>query len=179
MNTPVRRHLPIGIQTFAKIREGDYYYVDKTAVALDLARIGGYYFLSRPHRFGKSLFLDTLKELFEGNESLFRGLYIHDRWDWSIRYPVLRISFGGGVVKNQADLNNMIHGQLSSHEECFQLPAHFDDFPNRFRDLIQRLHLKLGQRVVKYRNEGWPITLIGVEFSRESRNIVGFVIEAA
>lgn len=148
MNTPVRRNLPIGIQTFAKIREGDYYYVDKTAVAFDLARIGGYYFLSRPRRFGKSLFLDTLKELFEGNEPLFRDLYIHDRWNWSIRYPVLRISFGSGVVKNQADLNSMIHGQLSSHEQCFQLPAHFDDFPNRFRDLIQRLHLKLGQRVV-------------------------------
>lgn len=100
MNARVRRHLPIGIQTFAKIRQSDYYYVDKTAIAFDLAQIGGYYFLSRPRRFGKSLFLDTLKELFEGNEPLFRGLYIYDRWDWSIRYPVLRISFGSGVVKN-------------------------------------------------------------------------------
>ena len=148
MNTLVRRHLPIGIQTFAKIREGDYYYVDKTAVAFDLARIGGYYFLSRPRRLGKSLFLDTLKELFEGNEPLFRGLYIHDRWNWSIRYPVLRMSFGSGVVKNQEALNNIIHGQLSSHEEYFQLPARFDDFPNRFRDLIERLHMKMGQPVV-------------------------------
>ena len=49
---------------------------------------GKHYFLSRPRRFGKNLFLDTLKELFEGNEALFEGLHIHDRWDWSVRHPV-------------------------------------------------------------------------------------------
>ena len=148
MNTLIRRNLPIGIQTFAKIRQGDYYYVDKTAVAFDLARIGGYYFLARPRRFGKSLFLDTLKELFEGNEPLFRGLYIHDRWNWSVDYPVLRISFGSGLVKDREALHNIIHGQLSSHEEHFQLPARFNDSPNRFRDLVERIHIKTGQPVV-------------------------------
>ncbi len=55
-----------------------------------------HYFLSRPRRFGKSLLLDTLKELFEGSEALFAGLHIHDSWDWSVRYPVVRLSFGGG-----------------------------------------------------------------------------------
>ena len=54
-----------------------------------------FYFLSRPRRFGKSLLVDTLRELLEGNETLFRGLDIHDRWDWSIRYPVVRLSFDG------------------------------------------------------------------------------------
>ncbi len=78
-----RRKLPIGIQTFAQIVSEDYYYVDKTPFVHRLIESGKYYFLSRPRRFGKSLFLDTLKELFEGNESLFRGLYIHDRWDWT------------------------------------------------------------------------------------------------
>ena len=68
-----RRRLPIGIQTFRKIREGGFYYVDKTAFARQLIEEGTHYFLSRPRRFGKSLFLDTLKELFEGNEPLFRG----------------------------------------------------------------------------------------------------------
>ena len=61
-----RRKLPIGIQTFREIREENYYYVDKTGLALDLIETGKYYFLSRPRRFGKSLLLDTIKELFEG-----------------------------------------------------------------------------------------------------------------
>jgi len=76
-----RRRLPIGIQTFREIREGDYYYVDKTGFALRLNDEGKYYFLSRPRRFGKSLFLDTLAELFAGNEALFRGLEANGRWD--------------------------------------------------------------------------------------------------
>ena len=88
-----RKKLPIGIQTFRKIREDDYYYVDKTALALRLVEEGSHYFLSRPRRFGKSLFLDTLGELFTGSEPLFRGLHIHDRWDWSTVYPVIRIGF--------------------------------------------------------------------------------------
>ncbi len=72
--------------------------VDKTGFALKLVDEGKAYFLSRPRRFGKSLFLDTLAELFAGNEPLFRGLFIQDRWDWTIRYPVIRLSFGGGIV---------------------------------------------------------------------------------
>ena len=84
------RRLPIGIRTFQKIREDNCYYVDKTAYIQRLVDGGTHYFLSRPRRFGKSLFLDTLKELFEGNEPLFRDLEIHDRWDWSARHPVLR-----------------------------------------------------------------------------------------
>ncbi|WP_161595471.1 AAA family ATPase, partial [Tepidimonas charontis] len=78
-----RQKLPIGIQTLREIREEGYYYVDKTAFAHRLATTGKYYFLSRPRRFGKSLFLDTLAELFAGNEPLFRGLFVHDKWDWS------------------------------------------------------------------------------------------------
>ncbi len=73
--THKRCKLPIGIQTFAKIRESNYYYVDKTPFALQMIENGSHYFLSRPRRFGKSLFLDTLKELFEANEALFRGLF--------------------------------------------------------------------------------------------------------
>ena len=74
-----RRKLPIGIQTFREIREDHCYYVDKTAYMERLVAEGKHYFLSRPRRFGKSLFLDTLKELFEGNEPLFAGLAIHQR----------------------------------------------------------------------------------------------------
>jgi hypothetical protein len=92
-----RRALPIGIQTLREIREGNFYYVDKTGFALRLIAEAKYYFLSRPRRFGKSLFLDTLAELFEGNAALFTGLEAEHGWDWSRRYPVMRLSFGGGV----------------------------------------------------------------------------------
>ena len=80
-----RRRLPIGIQTFRTLREEGCYYVDKTPYLERLLDEGTRYFLSRPRRFGKSLFLDTLKEFFEGSEELFVGLYIHDRHDWSQR----------------------------------------------------------------------------------------------
>jgi hypothetical protein len=90
--------------------------VDKTDHALALASTGKNYFLSRPRRFGKSLFLDTLQELFEGSEPLFRGLYIHDRWDWSRRYPVIRLDFAGGVVQSRAELDEAIHDLLTRNQ---------------------------------------------------------------
>ena len=144
----MRKRLPIGIQTFEKIREDDHYYVDKTAFAFALIAQGSHYFLSRPRRFGKSLFLDTLKELFEGNERLFRGLYVHDKWDWSVKYPVIRISFGGGVVRDRSELDATLHQQLTYHEERFNLPAAFPDMRSRFLELIRRVCAQTGQRVV-------------------------------
>ena len=63
---------------------------------LRLAEEGTHYFLSRPRSFGKSLLVDTPKELFEGNGELFRGLAIRRKWDWSVKYPVVRIGFGSG-----------------------------------------------------------------------------------
>ncbi|MDX9701365.1 MAG: AAA family ATPase, partial [Rhodocyclaceae bacterium] len=108
MNTLPRKKLPIGIQTFREIREEDFYYVDKTPHALRLIGEGKYYFLSRPRRFGKSLLVDTLAELFAGNEALFRGLYCHDKWNWSVKYPVIRISFAEGVMESRADLDRRI-----------------------------------------------------------------------
>jgi hypothetical protein len=123
--TPPRRKLPIGIQTFAKIREEDYYYVDKTPMAWRLAQEAGYYFLSRLRRFGKSLFLDTLKELFEGNEPLFRGLYVHDRWDWTVRYPVIHLSFAEGVLQSRAELDRRIRDILRVNQERLGIQRRF------------------------------------------------------
>jgi hypothetical protein len=145
---PVRRKLPIGIQTFTKIRAEDYYYVDKTPLAWRLMQEGEYYFLSRPRRFGKSLFLDTLKELFEGNEPLFRGLYIHDRWDWQTAYPVIRLSFGGGVLKSLQHLHETLHRQFDEQERRHELSARYPDPRSRFYDLISRRYEQTGQRVV-------------------------------
>jgi predicted AAA+ superfamily ATPase len=73
--------LPIGMQTFEKLRDNNAVYVDKTKHIYELISTGRVYFLSRPRRFGKSLLISTLKELFKGNEELFEGLYIYDKWD--------------------------------------------------------------------------------------------------
>ena len=148
MNTLPRKKLPIGIQTFREIREEGCYYVDKSGIAIDLITSGKYYFLSRPRRFGKSLFLDTLKELFEGSKDLFDGLAAETRWDWGKNFPVIRISFGAGVVASRADLNHVLHQQLSHHESRFALPPQFPDLRSRFLDLIERVHTQTGQRVV-------------------------------
>ena len=77
------KNLPIGIQTFKNIIEdSDYYYVDKTRFISKIIELGKkYFFLSRPRRFGKSLFLSTLKSAFNGEEELFKGLYLENRWD--------------------------------------------------------------------------------------------------
>ena len=107
------RRLPLGIQTFRELRELDCYYVDKTAYAKRLVDEGKYYFLSRPRRFGKSLFLDTLKELFEGSEELFADLYVHERWIWSDRHPVVRLSFGGRHFGEPDDLDANLAAQFA------------------------------------------------------------------
>ena len=138
-----KRKLPIGIQTFRQIREEPYYYVDKTAYIRRLVAEGKHYFLSRPRRFGKSLFLDTLKELFEGNEPLFKGLAIHDQWDWSVRHPVLRLSFGSGNFKEPGFLHKEAMAQLGTIEKvdgCDTAPAYF-------RHLLRTLHQRSDQPV--------------------------------
>lgn len=143
-----RRKLPIGIQTFSEIRKDDHYYVDKTGLMLQLISSGKSYFLSRPRRFGKSLFLDTIKELFEGNQPLFQGLAAQDQWDWSIKYPVLRISFGSEKFLDPNGLANIIDTQLSHLEQKFEITRQFDYSSGRFADLIVQLHKKFQLPVV-------------------------------
>ena len=143
-----KRRLPIGIQTFRKIREEDCYYVDKTAHIRRLLDEGTHYFLSRPRRFGKSLFLDTLKEVFEGNEPLFAGLAIHDQWDWSVSHPVLRLSFGSGHFTAPEGLHKEVMAQLDAIAEAGGVESHYDTASARFRHVIQKLHGRAGQPVV-------------------------------
>ncbi len=145
----IRKKLPIGIQTFAKIREDDYYYVDKTAFALSLIEGGTHYFLSRPRRFGKSLLIDTLAELFAGNEPLFRGLHCHDRWDWSVKYPVIRISFAEGILDSAASLKERIDFVLAYNAQHLGLePLPPGAVHNRFSTLIEAAAQRFGRRVV-------------------------------
>ncbi|SEP88583.1 PD-(D/E)XK nuclease superfamily protein [Ectothiorhodospira magna] len=144
-----KRVLPIGVQAFDKIREGDFYYVDKTAHILRLVRDGSYYFLSRPRRFGKSLLIDTLRALFEGEEVLFRGLHVHDHWDWRVRHPVIRISFADGVLTTREALDARIRDQLHRHRHRLGLTLDREtDIPGEFSELIRQAHEHHGQRVV-------------------------------
>ena len=143
----VRRKLPIGIQTFREIREDGCYYVDKTPFIRRLVDEGKHYFLSRPRRFGKSLLLDTLKELFEGNEPLFRGLAVHGRWDWSVSRPVLRLDFGSGIYGDPSYLHQEVMAQLDAIESEAEIVARYDIAPARFRHLVQALHRRSGHRV--------------------------------
>ena len=143
-----RRRLPIGLQTLRHLHERNCYYVDKTGYVARLVDEGTHYFLSRPRRFGKSLLLDTLKELFEGNEPLFAGLHIHDRWDWSERHPVVRLSFGGGHFAQPGYVQTSAMAQLAAAAEDAGVAAQHDTAPERFRDLLRALHARTGRRAV-------------------------------
>ena len=144
----VKKTLPIGIQTFSRLREDDAYYVDKTRLLLSLIRGGSRYFFSRPRRFGKSLLISTLKELFEGNESLFEGLYIHGAWDWSRRCPVVRLDFSNGGFEKPEQLDSDVNAQLRRLEADARIEAQ-DDAPSlRLRHLVQELRRQTGERVV-------------------------------
>ncbi len=148
MATDSRLRLPIGIQTFSDIREGGYYYVDKTPVIERLVQQNKFYFLSRPRRFGKSLLLDTLRCLFEGRQSLFEGLHIHDRWDWQTIHPVIRLSFGDGVLTSREALDIHTHELLNNQAEALGVSLHNTSIAGRFRELIHRTHQHHGQRAV-------------------------------
>ena len=143
------RPLPAGIQTFSTLRNEGCYYVDKTPLIRELIHRGRHYFLSRPRRFGKSLLVSTLKELFEGNEPLFRGLDIHPHWDWSVRHPVVRLSFGG-KVSTPEHVESTVLNQLYDIEvehDLKSLPP-VTSAPERLRSILTRLHQATGRQVV-------------------------------
>ncbi len=143
-----RVRLPLGVQTFRTLRRGNYYYVDKTHFAVRLKEEGSHYFLSRPRRFGKSLFLSTLKELFEGNRELFHGLAAYDQWDWSVRRPVAHLAFGGGLYTEAGGLHDNLLKQLSSLSRSHGAQLDAVRGPDRFAQLLEELHRLFGRRVV-------------------------------
>ncbi len=143
------KKLPIGIQTFQKIREGDYAYVDKTGIAVNLIDRYQYVFLSRPRRFGKSLFLDTLHNLFEGKKELFSGLLAEKDYDWSRNYPVIKISFGAGAFRTRSDLLGRILFLLKENEERLGIAESDESSPaNRFDRLIKEVCKHHKEKVV-------------------------------
>ena len=143
------KKLPIGISTLRKIRADDYVYIDKTHHVDQLANSGtDYYFLSRPRRFGKSLFLDTLKQAFLGNKDLFKNLHLENHWDWDVSYPVLHFSFGAGTLKTLKQLESKIHYLLDVSFNDFGLNSTYTEVNTRFSDLLRQVFIKTKQPIV-------------------------------
>jgi Predicted AAA-ATPase len=140
-------NLPISQQYFANIRKDDCIYVDKTEYIYKLCRPPSRaYFLSRPRRFGKSLTLDTIHELFSGNRPLFEGLWVADKWDWSQQYPVIRLSLDAIGHKN--GLSNALLVELKAIAATFQVKITKRTPGVAFRELIQKISDKTGKQVV-------------------------------
>jgi hypothetical protein len=137
--------LPIGIQTFREIIEVNYVYVDKTKYALNILQNYKYVFLSRPRRFGKSLFLDTLNEIFNGSKELFKGLYIYDKYDFQ-KYPVIKIAFS--TITSTQDLMNDFEAKLSQIQKELKIECENKDYANCFEELIQKAYEKYQKKVV-------------------------------
>jgi hypothetical protein len=132
------KYLPIGIQTFRDIIEGGFYYVDKTHFIPKLT--SKYYFLSRPRRFGKSLFLDTLKEAFSGNKELFKGLYLYDNWDWDKKYPIVKFDLSQAYPDTEENLKESINYSLEDIAKKYQIKLSKRLMPLKFQELIQKLY---------------------------------------
>jgi len=168
------KKLPIGIQTFRDIIEGDYCYVDKTSFIEKLNK-GKYYFLSRPRRFGKSLFIDTLKEAFSGSKELFKGLYIYDKWDWDRIYPVIKISFGSGGFRTPEDLKIKLEEHLLSIKSQYKIDLTYPSVEGRFKEAIEKLYERYNEKVVVLIDEyDKPIldVIENVEVAKENREIL-------
>lgn len=147
MNKP--RYLPIGIQTFEELRTKNYIYVDKTAFVDSLVRSGKPYFLSRPRRFGKSLFLSTLRSYFEGRKDLFEGLAISKtETEWK-QYPVFYFDFNVGDFTTEENFRASLGLKLDSYEKIYGVRNQNAVSPaDRFSNLLQQAHEKTGLQAV-------------------------------
>ncbi|MDR1814273.1 MAG: ATP-binding protein, partial [Tannerella sp.] len=139
--------LAVDTQTFSDMRERDALYIDKTDYIYKMVTGGKVYFLSRPRRFGKSLMISTLQSLFEGRKDLFEGLYIYDKWDWSKRYPVIRLDWSGVVLSTPEAMNKDLPLYFQAIADDYNIELESDTGQGCFRELIIGLHKKTGQQV--------------------------------
>jgi hypothetical protein len=140
--------LPIGIQSFTDLRGNEYLYVDKTQVIHRLISAGKVFFLSRPRRFGKSLLVSTLKAIFEGKEEFFAGLFIHDKYDWSERYPVIKLDWSGIKHNSPEEMEEGAAVFLTQMADEFDIRLEQSYAANRFEELIRMLYRKSGRQAV-------------------------------
>ncbi len=138
-----------------EIRTGGYYYVEnwgtptpKTHFVKKLEEEGKYYFLSRPRRFGKSLFVDTLRCAFEGKKELFEGLYLEKKWNWGEKYPVVRFSFDGGKVENKEEMKRYIKSIIKFWSKNYEVEIEEELYYSMLSELIYKINKKTGKKVV-------------------------------
>jgi len=143
------KKLPIGRQDFSIIQGKNYLYVDKTKYIYEMIETGDINFLSRPRRFGKSLLVSTLEELFRGNKKLFEGLYIYDKWDWEDKYSIIKLDFGEISHDSYSNLKRSLIKFLKDKAavESIELED-IDLIPDKFSELIKKLYEKTGKQVV-------------------------------
>jgi Predicted AAA-ATPase/PD-(D/E)XK nuclease superfamily len=140
-------HLPVGQQYFKSIIRNKSIYVDKTQYIYELCYpTDKNYFLSRPRRFGKSLTLDTIAELFSGNKTLFEGLWIADKWDWTETYPVIRMSLD--AISHEEGLKEALLAAVQEVAEDFDLTLVAKSAGAGFKELIKKVAKKTGKQVV-------------------------------
>lgn len=139
---------PIGVQTFAEIRNKNYIYIDKTEYIYQLINNGKYYFLSRPRRFGKSLLLSTIEAYFRGDKELFEGLYIYshtEKWD---SYPIFHIDLNAKNYQEEPDLLAILNSYLERWENIYGNDKRDKSVEERFDWLISQAYQQTGRQVV-------------------------------
>ena len=169
---------PIGIQSFDRLIEDGYVYVDKTDMVYSLAKEGAIYFLSRPRRFGKSLLVSTLKNYFLGRKELFKGLKIEAlEKEWKV-YPVFHMDFNGSDYTRQGMLENRIRSYVSDWEKIYSLDSGEigSDIGNRFVKVLRAAHEQSGRRAVvlvdEYDKPILDVLDVNKNLEEEHRNIL-------
>jgi hypothetical protein len=169
------KKLPVGIQSFKKIIEGNYVYADKTNFIYDLVTSASYYFLSRPRRFGKSLLLDTIGEVFKGSKELFKGLWIYDSGYDFKAHPVIRFDMSNIANETPKILNDSLLFELRSQIKREELDIPVSNPADMFKNLIIDLHKKYNQKTVVLIDEyDKPILdrLTNIEIAETNRDVL-------
>jgi hypothetical protein len=143
-----KKILPTSRQSFRDLREDNCIYVDKTQQIYDLCMGGKMYFLSRPRRFGKSLLLSTLQELFLGRKDLFEGLWIENNWDWAEKNPVIHISFTSVDYEERGLKVGITRTLLEIYKKYGFVAPSKSSVKTLFKDLIMQMHDKHGKVVI-------------------------------
>jgi len=140
--------LPTDIGTFSNLINDGYLYVDKTKYIYEFVKPNKKYFLSRPRRFGKSLLVSTLEELFKGNKDLFKDLYIYDKWDWNKTHPIVHIDLGKGKYKSLLDVEDSLDDIINRIARYFNVELNSKNISGKVTDLIDEIYKKEGKVVV-------------------------------
>ncbi|WP_440617700.1 AAA family ATPase [Cysteiniphilum sp. 6C5] len=167
-----RKRLPIGDSTLTQIRARNAIYIDKTQHLLQMINSGRYFFLSRPRRFGKSLTIDTLKQLFLGNKALFKDTFAESNWDWEVTYPVIHLSFGSSsAFESEETLIEIIHNQITETAQRYAVDVSGQSIAVRFHNLIRQIKEKYKTQIILLTDEyDKPILDVITDEHKATRN---------